>query len=530
MQHPHSSRFLTWAAAPALAVSLLLSACGGDDSGTPPANGAENPQAPNSTVAGTVLDTATGQPVAGVTVKAGNQTTTSGADGRFSVPVTAGARTVLTLNKADYAENVVVTHAVASQTTTVTAQLLPVGAKGVVDPAAGGTVTVPGSSALVTLPAAALARADGLPIAGSVTLSVTPIDPAVNPAYMPGDFRARTTAGLSSIESYGAMTVTMADTTGARVNIATGKSATIRIPLSTRGTPTNSIPLFWFDATKGEWVEEGSATLAGTAPNQYYEGTVTHFTTWNADQYVDTVNIAGCLKDENGAAVANARVVTDGIDYSGTASAITDASGNFVVPMKREANGTVTAQSDVRFSNTVSVRSGTTDSSLLPAGECLVLSSAANGLTIKLTWGRVPDDVDSHLFAPNGDHVYYAAEGSLTAAPFAALDVDDVDSYGPEVITVRRLMVGTYRYVVNNFSGDHAPGVTGSPTRVELNNAGTVSVFTPPAGETNDTDWWTVFSFTVDAQCRITVTPIHTWSVSEPAEAPDAPATYCTPA
>ena len=527
MQHPSSSSFLTWAAAPALAVSLLLTACGGDDASAP-ATGTENPQAPNSTVAGTVLDTATGKPVGGVTVKSGTQTATTDNDGRFTVPVAAGTRTVLTFNKAAYAENVVVTHAVAQQTTNVTAQLLPVAASGVVDPAAGGSVTVPGSSARVTLPAAALARADGLPISGAVTVSVTPIDPAVNPAYMPGDFRARTTAGLSSIESYGAMTVTLADTTGARVNIATGKSATVRIPLSTRGTPTNSIPLFWFDATKGEWVEEGTATLAGTAPNQYYEGTVTHFTTWNADQYVNTVNITGCLKDESGAAVANARIVTDGIDYSGTASAITDAAGNFVVPMKRQANGTVTAQSGVRFSNTVSVTSGTADSPLSPTGACLVLSNAATGLTIKLTWGRSPSDVDSHLFAPNGDHVYFAADGSLTAAPFAALDVDDMNSYGPEVITVRRLMVGTYRYAVNNFSEDTGPGLTGSPTRVELNNAGAVSVFTPPAGEGANTWWWTVFSFTVDAQCRITVTPLQTWSATDPVEAPNTPATYCT--
>lgn len=528
MQHPSSSSFLTWAAAPALAVSLLLSACGGDDGGAPPTTGAETPQAPNSTVAGTVLDTATGKPVAGVTVKSGAQTTTSDADGRFSLPVPAGTRTVLTLNKTAYAENVVVTQAVAEQTTTVTAQLLPVAATGVVDPAAGGSVTVPGSVARVTLPAAALVRADGLPLSGAVTVSVTPIDPAVNPAYMPGDFRARTTAGLSSIESYGAMTVTLADATGARVDIATGKSATVRIPLSTRGTPTPSIPLFWFDATKGEWVEEGTATLAGTAPDQYYEGTVTHFTTWNADQYVNTVNITGCLKDEAGAPVANARIVTDGIDYSGTASALTDASGNFVVPMKRQANGTVTAQSGVRFSNTVSVTSDTADSPLSPTGACLVLSNAATGLTIKLTWGRSPSDVDSHLFTPNGDRVYFASEGSLEAAPYASLDVDDMSSYGPEVITVRRLMVGTYRYAVNNYSGSSNPGLTGSPTRVELNNRGAVSVFTPPAGEGGDTDWWTVFSFTVDAQCRITVTPIHTWSVDRPAEAPETPATYCT--
>lgn len=520
MRHPLFAR----TAVSVLATSLLLSACGGDGDPAADAGGSTA----NATVNGTVVDATTGLGVSGATVTSGQQSTTTAADGKFTLKVPASARAPLTVSKAAYADNVVIAPASDSVAASVTAQLLPVAATGQVNAATGGTVSVPNSTARVTLPAAALVRADGQPISGNVAVAVTPINPAINPAAMPGDFRARTNAGLSTIESYGAMTVTMTDATGAKVNIATGKAATIRIPLATRGTPTPTIPLFWFDAATGAWVEEGTATLAGTAPNQYYEGTVSHFTTWNADQYINTVNVTGCLKDEAGVAVANARITSDGVDYSGTAWGLTDANGNFSVAMKRSGRGTLTGQRGVQFSNTLSVGPSDADFAALPAGQCLVLSSAATGLTIKLTWGSLPLDIDSHLYAPDGSHVYFGTEGSLTAAPFAALDVDDTDSSGPEIITVRRLMVGTYRYAVNNYSETTSPGITASPVRVELNNGGSVSVFTPPAGETPTSWWWTVFSLTVDAQCRVTVTPVNAWSTQDPAESPAANPTYCT--
>ncbi|MEY4562931.1 MAG: hypothetical protein RLZZ618_2208 [Pseudomonadota bacterium] len=514
-----NSKSRAWAAAPALAVSLLLGACGG---------GGDSAPAPATAVEGTVLDASTGTPVANASVQSGAASATTGADGKFTLSIAANARAVLRISKTAYAENVVVTPVADAQTTTVLAQLLPVAATTAISTTGGGTATVPNSTARVVIGGGSLVRADGLPISGQVSVAVTPINPAVNPSYMPGDFRAiRAGTGPSSIESFGAMTVTLADATGARVNIATGRTASIRIPLTTRGTPTPTIPLFYFDTATGLWVEEGTASLAGTAPNQYYEGNVSHFSTWNADQYVNTVNVTGCLQDDRGNRVAGARVTSDGVNYSGTAMGVTDASGNFSVPMKRAATGILTAQSGLRFSNSLTVGPSDVDFIAQAAPACLVLGSISNGLTIKLTWGTSPSDVDSYLFAPNGDTVWYGEEGSLNEAPFAALDVDDTTSFGPEIVTVRRLMVGTYKYVVNNYSGTFAPGITGSPTRVELTSIGESRVFTPPAGE-GANEWWNVFNFTVDAQCRITITPVATWSAVEPAPAAAATPVYCT--
>ena len=109
--------------------------------------------------------------------------------------------------------------------------------------------------------------------------------------------------------------------------------------------------------------------------------------------------------------------------------------------------------------------------------------------------------------------------------------MDDTDSNGPEVVTIRRLMIGTYTYGLRNYSGSFDPGMTGSPVRVELNYAGRSQVFGPPAGEVADsTDWLTLFNLTVDARCNISVTPVNRWSTSDLVSVP-APvaASYCTP-
>ena len=152
---------------------------------------------------------------------------------------------------------------------------------------------------------------------------------------------------------------------------------------------------------------------------------------------------------------------------------------------------------------------------------------------MKLSWGASPRDVDSHLFTPDGTHIFWSNKGSLSAAPYANLDVDDVTSYGPEVVTIRRLMVGTYVYALHNYSQTFNPGMTQSPTLVQLNIAGSTRVFTMPAGEVTTgpapTDWVSLFRLAVDAQCNITVTQTGTWSTSAPTTAPTATPTYCTP-
>lgn len=374
-------------------------------------------------------------------------------------------------------------------------------------------MTVPNSPAQVSIPAAGLVPQAGGQAAPTVNVAVTPINPAVDISVMPGDFTAVSAGGgaTNTIESFGAMLVDIRDNAGIRYTLAPGQQSTIRIPLGTRSAVRpNAIPLFFFNETTGLWVEEGTATIAGIAPNQYYEGTVTRFSYWNADRVMETVFVSGCVRDAANQPVANALVQTDGIDYSGAASARSAADGSFRVALRRASHATLISLEGTRLSSTSSIGPFAADFTL---PSCLVLSSVTNGLSIKLTWGAQPLDLDSHLYTPNGTHVYFGTKGTLASLPFASLDVDDVTSFGPEVVTIVRPMQGTYQYLVHNFSGTFAPGITGSPARVELTRNGVPTLFVPPVGE-GANRYWHVFDVVVDAQCQVTIVPVNTWLTS----------------
>lgn len=483
---------------------------------------------PRGTLTGTVTAT-DGSALAGATVTAGSASGTTGSDGSYSFAVVATDRVMVSFSATGHTAMHRAAAVTASTSTTLNAQLLPVATSQSLNVASGGTVSDPGSTAQVVLPAGGLVREDGGAVATSVTVQLTPIDPAVDVSRMPGDYTTMVSGSAAPIESFGAIAVDIRDSSGARYNLASGQTSTIRIPLSTR-TPSGSIPgtipLFYFNESTGRWVQEGTATLQGTAPNQYYEGTVTHFSYWNADQVVETVYLNGCVQNAAGQPVTDAHVATDGVSYTGSSSGSTAADGTFRLAVKRQSQLTVTGLSGNRLTNTLSVASGSSDSTL---ESCLVLSETAASLNIRLTWGEMPSDVDSHVYLPSGAHIFFDNPGSLVSPTFANLDVDDTSGFGPEVVTVTKLMVGTYRYFLHNYSGTFNPGMTASPVRVELNLGNSQRVFAPGTGEGTSNYYWHAFDLVVASDCTVTVQPAGTWSASQPAQPANASTvTYCS--
>ncbi|MBI3347493.1 MAG: carboxypeptidase regulatory-like domain-containing protein [Burkholderiales bacterium] len=479
-------------------------------------------------VSGRVVDGLTGVPLAGIAVAVGARTAATDAQGQFSVTgVSPSARATVKFTGAGYGEGARIVTVTDTGATGVLARLVPVTASAVLDAGTGGTVTNTAGTARVVLAAASLARADGSTLTGNATVSVTAINPSLDSSLMPGDYTTVSGGNAVSIESYGALGVQIADAAGQPANLRTGQTATIRIPLGTRDeNPPATIPLFHFDTAAGRWTQEGTATLQGSGAARYYEGTVSHFSTWNADRISETVWVNGCVADSTGARVAGATVSSDGIDYSGTSGALTDATGAFRIAVRANSLATLIGFKSLLLSNTVRVSSTGSDLTLT---DCLVLAANANGVSIKLTWGANPRDLDSHLWTPSGSHVYFSNKGQLTAAPFANLDVDDTSSFGPEVVTLTKLMVGTYKYAVHNYSGYGSGPIAVSGARVELIlPGGRTELFVPPAsGETASTDYWTLFDLTVDAQCNITLTRTEAYTAT-PASPPSATPVYCT--
>lgn len=482
------------------------------------------------TVSGRVVDAATALGVAGVRVSAGGVSATTDASGAFSLAgVAAATRLQVRLESDTHAEGARIVALAAGGSVDVQARLPAVGTLLTVPADLGGAITMGGSPAQVLLPPNALQRADGTLASGPVQVRMTPINPALDTALMPGDFTALVGGVAQPIESFGALNVTLRDSSGAALNLRPGQSASIRIPLATRSaTVPGTIPLFFYDTASSRWVQEGTATLAGLGAGRYYEGTVTHFSTWNADQVMNTVRLNGCVADAAGARVAGATVLGDGVNYSGATRATTDAEGNFSIAVRASSTTLLVAQEGTRVSNTVSADSGSSDGSVSP---CLVFASAGAGVSMKLTWGALPEDLDSYLVAPDGSRINYQSTGSLAVAPYAALDVDDTSSFGPEVITVSRLMIGTYKYAVNNYDGQETGLISASGARVELSIPGrAVELFVPPssAGERLDTDWWLLFEFDVDARCNVTVRRVGSFQAAPPTSS-GATASYCTP-
>ncbi|HEU4775920.1 MAG TPA: carboxypeptidase regulatory-like domain-containing protein, partial [Telluria sp.] len=355
-------------AALASAILLSLAGCGGGSTPSPESTPTPPPST-LGTVRGVVADAQSGAPLAGVEVKIGALSASSDANGAYAISgvPTAGA-VVAQFSKAQYASNFATVAVNQDRTSVANRSLAKVAIVQNIDAALGATVTLSGSPAQVQLPAAGLVdAASGASYTGAATVAMTPIDARLQPLTMPGNYRAE--GEPAPIESMGALQVEIRSANGALLNLAPGKRATIRIPVPAGSTsPPLTMPLYYFKETSGLWVREGMATLAGNPPQQYYEGTVAHFSTWNADQPFDTLMINGCVVDGQQKPLA-ATVTSSGIDYNGSASVQTLADGTFKVPARRNSQVLVTAE-DGSFSASVTVTTGITDLTL-PA--CLVI-------------------------------------------------------------------------------------------------------------------------------------------------------------
>lgn len=497
----------------------VLAACSSEDgvssSSPPPANG---------TLTGRVIASDGSGGVPNAVIEVGTVQTTSGADGSYSLSVPVSDRAVVRVEANGFAENIRIARVVGGQSTPLTVRLVKVGVTQTVAVVSGGTVTVPNSVAQVVVPGNGLVPQTGGAPAVNVGVSVTPIAVATTTSDMPGDFTASAGGNIVTLVSSGAMGITARDSNNVQYDLAPGATMMIRIPVSTRSaTVPTTIPLFYFDRVTGRWVQDGQATLVGTGADRYFEGTVSRLSYWNADLVTETIFVNGCVNTSAGQPAGNVLVESDGIDYSGSSQIYTRADGSFRLPIQQNGRATVTALVGTQLTNTVSVGPSASDISLDP---CLVTTVSAGGFNIKLTWGASPSDIDSHLFTPNGDHVYFGDKGTLTGLPFVNLDVDDTTSFGPEVVTLTKLMHGTYIYAVHNFSGTQSPGITGSPTRVELTRDGSTTVFAPTTGEGTKV-WWHVFNIEVDAQCNASVTPVNAWLDQAPIPLPGGTPIVC---
>jgi hypothetical protein len=457
----------------------------------------------NDAIQGTVISASSSSPIANASVHFDTITLTTGSDGAYAQANSAAVpRLVLEGSASGYETLYAPTEVLGTVPAINLLRLTPYGTTSDVTVAAGGTVTDTASTASVTVPANALVAAGGGSAPTTVGVRVTQIAVGTDSHLLSGDY---TDINGDPLETFGGVTIG----SSTPLDVAGGQQLTLTIPLSTRSTAAPATAnLYRLDPATGRWAQNGTASLTGSA----YTATVAEFGQWMVGSVIAApVTITGCVNDDTGSPAANVRVEAEGITYSGITQATTDAQGLFTLAGRPTSRILVSGRRGAFLTNATSVDVLTTAFNITT---CLTLPSS-NAATMRLTWGEFPRDIDSHLLVPDGTHVYYASKGSLTQNPFSSLDVDDVTGFGPEVTTIRRPKVGIYRFYLHNYSRTFNPGMTGSPTRVELNYVGRTVVFSPPPGEGTSL-WWHLFDLEIQSNCTMVLYRYNRWRADEP--------------
>jgi hypothetical protein len=242
-------------------------------------------------VTGKVIDD-NNNAVAGATVKAGSNTTTTDSRGlfRFNNIQLDKYSAVITVEKAGFFKGYRVFSASANNTNFVKLKLVPKTLIGSIDAASGGSVILPDNSK-ITLPASGVViKSNSQSYTGSVKVYAAAIDPtsADISQIVPGSFQGTDANNYRVIlKSFGMLAVELEGNSGEQLQVAPGKTAKLRftIPASLQSTAPGTILLWSVDETTGLWKQEGSA-IKGT---DYYEGDVSHFSFWNCDVSSQTV-------------------------------------------------------------------------------------------------------------------------------------------------------------------------------------------------------------------------------------------------
>ncbi|MBT3983405.1 MAG: hypothetical protein HOE90_18770 [Bacteriovoracaceae bacterium] len=206
--------------------------------------------------------------------------------------------------------------------------------------------------------------------------------------------------------------------------------------------------------------------------------------------------VTGTIIDaQTGAVVATADVSIAGYaKYNTIQSGITGSYtmseapiGNWVVNATKSGYTEGSANATVRLYTTTS----NVDIPILKS------EYAKNKVVIILTWGLNPTDLDSHLYVPAGPtvEINFGNLGNIGASPFAALDLDDLVSYGPETTAIAMSsgvgsFSGTYRFWVRNFSNNTSLTTSGASVRVYVNGSMDYQFDVPTTGSGRN---WHVF-------------------------------------
>jgi hypothetical protein len=431
-----------------LVISISLLSCQkevkNDNPGTNGSTGAGtvvNPTPVQGTVTGKVVDNSNNA-VAGATVKAGSNTTTTDSRGlfRFNNIQLDKYSAVITVEKSGFFKGYRVFSASPNNTNFVKLKLVPKTLIGSIDAVAGGSVSLPDNSK-ITLPASGIVvRSNNQSYSGSVKVYAEVIDPASADIaqIVPGSFQGTDAANNRvTLKSYGMLAVELEGNSGEQLQIAAGKTAKLKftIPSSLRSTAPATIPLWSVDETTGLWKQEGNATK-GT---DYYEGDVSHFSFWNCDVSTPTIFLELNLKTVEGSLPFTPVKITR-VNSGGATYGYTDSTGHVggLVPKNEplllevfsNCNQPVFSQNIGPYSSNTNL--GTITVTIPPINYLQITGSAVNCSNQPVINGNAMIYYDGHLYNKPISNGSFSLTVTRCSNSNATIEVVVVDNIGNE--------------------------------------------------------------------------------------------------
>lgn len=249
-----------------------------------------------------------GTPVSGATVTIGTSTVQTNSKGLFTIKNAQVKENFayIKVNKAGYV-NASRALVPTNGDNRVNIMMIPVTTTATIASGATATVSLPNGTKVKF--DGSFKDASGNAYSGNVSVALfhlSPSDQYLN-ELMPGSFLATNSNGNARImETYGMLHVQLTGASGQNLQIASGHTAEVTVPLDPAQTATSpsTIPLWSFNEETGIWQEEGVANKVGNT----YVGIVSHFSWWNCDAQFAQSILKVNVKNASGQPVSNIKI------------------------------------------------------------------------------------------------------------------------------------------------------------------------------------------------------------------------------
>jgi hypothetical protein len=326
------------------------------------------------------------------------------------------------------------------------------------------------SGVKIVIPAGGLQKESGGTYNGKVYLKLSYIDPK-DPLQLkgfPGDFVAQKSNGEKVLlETFGPIEVKLLSESGEKLNLPSGVVAEVSFPIPANMVDyvPDIVPLWSFDESKAEWVEEGVLykVLDDEDGRYVLKGYVSHFSWWNPDVPQNTTCVKGRIKDERGNPLVGVPVWSEGIDYNGgdltgRTQRRTDSEGKFFTFVKKNAKSKIkTSLADGVEIELAEIQTTSSYPSYYlkdwmqnPQGAWSICPDIGefsfDKLTIILRWGNKKCDLDLHITGPKSGGGRFHIATKLWGRKYLLSEILG-DDY-PEVASLSLGTHGVYRVSV----------------------------------------------------------------------------------